>query len=892
MSVTIVTEKSSFAEHMATALGGMQGTYQGCDYEITHLNGHLYKFVDPEEMVPASLRDRYYSWDVAKLPWTVADLSWARRPRDEHASGIIRMVNEAIGRADEVVIATDLDPTGEGDLLFWEVIDELGLHTKTFSRMEFTDEMASSLQHAFTHRRPVTSMQSEGAYRKALYRAKFDYLSIQFTRIATAMAESCGQWMVVRQGRLKSAMVALVGDQLKAVQDYVKKPFFQNRFRDENGVIYTHAEEPTFPTAGEVPQVYRLSTVVHDGVERKHTSPPKLIDLSTLATILAGRGVSAKTVLNTYQSMYEKQLVSYPRTEDKTITPEQFNELAPLANRIAGVVGVDPVLLTHREPRSTHVKATGAHGANRPGPVVPASLAAVRDKFGKAGALIYEVLAKSYLAMLGADYEYDRHTGHVQDYPLFVGSVNVPQVMGWRAIFDPDPDETDEDTPAQGLGEHAAPFIHEGANPKPAHPTMKWLMKQLEKRTVGTGATRTSTYTKVISADTEYPLLVEGKGTRLSLAPAGEISWHLLPHTHIGDLGLTEQVYATMKAIEAGTATIDDSLAVVAQWVRDDLATMQTNMVTMRDALSLTSTPRASGTWAATGEDVSFSRSWGGHEFSDDEVSQLLDGKTISFSATSKDGRHFLVSGKLGHGTYEGHDFIGFQKETLQMTDANGEALPEKERAEGVWATTGETVSFTREWASHRFTDEEVTRLLAGETIDIEATSKTGQPFMAFGSLGHGTFEGKQFFGFQMEGMGRRDANGRALPPNQWCGHVFTLVEIDALTSGKSIEVMDCISSNGNTFACMLEFKSAKPGEPARIVPDFTRSLSQPPTSWCGVTFTPAQRDDLAAGKPVAGSGFVSKAGKKFDATVRWIEKDGRKQIVPEFAGGPRGKRR
>ena len=133
---------------------------------------------------------------------------------------------------------------------------------------------------------------------------------------------------------------------------------------------------------------------------RQATAPPKLLDLAALSSMLVGKGVKAKLTLATYQKMYEDQVVSYPRTEDKTITPEQFNELAPLVDRIAGVVGVDAGLLTHRQPRSTHVKAQGAHGANRPGPKVPASLDEVESRYGNAGRLIYETLAKNYLAML------------------------------------------------------------------------------------------------------------------------------------------------------------------------------------------------------------------------------------------------------------------------------------------------------------------------------------------------------------------------------------------------------------------------------------------------------------------------------------------------------------
>lgn len=135
------------------------------------------------------------------------DLSWKREPQ-KNVADVIKNLRAALGRGDEIVIATDLDPSGEGDLLFWEAVDELGFHGKQFSRMEFTDESKASIQKAFEQRRPVKSMQDEGDYRKAVYRSQWDFLSMQFTRIATAMGRQSGLDLVLRQGRLKSAMVS------------------------------------------------------------------------------------------------------------------------------------------------------------------------------------------------------------------------------------------------------------------------------------------------------------------------------------------------------------------------------------------------------------------------------------------------------------------------------------------------------------------------------------------------------------------------------------------------------------------------------------------------------------------------------------------------------------
>ncbi len=791
MVIGILTEKPSAARHFAAALGGASGTYDGERFVIAHARGHLYEFVEPHKMVDASLEARYEKWDLANLPWDAAAMDWSLEPIKDTVQ-VRNDLRSTLSRCDEIVCATDVDPTGEGGLIAVNAFLELGLRPKRWSRMYFTDEAPTSLRRAFSDRKPITSLADFDEYRKARYRAQFDLLSMQFTRIATNVARQCGQDAVLRQGRLKSAMVTLVGDQLRAYNDYVKRPFFQNRFRDENGVVYTSPEEPRHEREEQVPAQYELSTVVVDGTARKQLAPPRLLDLAALSSILVGKGVKAGLVLSTYQKMYEAQVVSYPRTEDKTITPEQFAELSPLIDKVAGVAGVDRELLTRREPRGTHVKRQGTHGANRPGPSVPSSLEAVEQRFGKAGRLIYETLAKNYLAMFAGDYVYEQHRGHVEKYPEFVGIANVPLSMGWKQVFDPDAgeDTSDEETEStKGLGRRAAPFVFEGANKHPEHPSMRWLMKQLETRDVGTGATRTSTYAEVTSTTTKHPLLVE-KGRRLLLAHAGELSWRLLPGTRIGDLSLTERVYTDMREIATGTgATAEERLAAVADWVREDIETMRKNGAVMRAALG-------------------------------------LDERVVSA------------------------------------------------RVEGVWQTApggARKVAFKKFWSRHEFTHTEVAQLLAGEKISFEATNKAGKPFAATGALGVGEHNGRRFVGFQPE-----------VPdgPTSWCGRRFTAAEKDALLAGRSIARSDWRSEKtGNTFACTVSWDAGA----RKIVPDFG-SDDDPPRSWCQVTFTEQQRQDLAAGKTIQGTGFVSgKSGRTFDAKLTWKRQGGKRKLVPSF---------
>lgn len=703
--IGILTEKPSACANFATALGGMSGSFQGQRYQLVSARGHLYEYKDPDEMVPDNLKLQYKSWDLKNLPWDETVFSWERKKKqgaDQALSGI----KTVLSTCDEIVIATDVDPSGEGELIAWEIFDELGYHNKKVSRMFFVDESEKEIQKAFLNRKPIPSMQGDMDFVKAQFRTRWDLLSMQFTRIATNCAPDRS---VLRQGRLKSAMIRITGEGLDAVANYKKVVKYTNKFRDENGVIYSSTDEPICDKKTDVSQSYHDSPVVLDNKSLKHTTPPKLIDLAGLSSRLSSKGVKAKQVLSVYQAMYEAKIVSYPRTEDKTITPEQFNDMLPLVDKIAKVVGVDPSLLTHRQPRPTHVKSGGAHGANRPGPNVPKALDDLK-KYGSCGPAIYEILAKSFLAMLSEDYEYESQKGHLQDYPKFTGSASVPKKMGWKAVF------TDDDTvddASSGLGRVASPYIADVVNPKPPTPTMKWLMKQLENNDVGTGATRVQTYSDVTSDQVKYPLLCEAKG-KLGMTRYGRMSYILLNNTLIGDVHTTEQLNQQMRQVAAGELDPKDGLYAVRAMVEHDRQVMQSNVATLKQEMPdieekpvVSQKAKYEGTWKR--KKVSFNREWGGHTFTDEECERLCNGEEIEITGlVSKKGNTYGVKGKLAKQKYNGHEYVGFLK--TGFADAG---VPD-------------------EYCKHRFSDQEKADLNAGKTIYVDGmVSSAGNVFGA-----------------------------------------------------------------------------------------------------------------------------------------------------------------
>lgn len=567
----ILCEKPSAAANYAKALGGRKGTFNGKKYEIVNSVGHIYEMLkNPEEQVKDELKEKYKNWDISSLPWHAKDLTF-RRVLKADCKEVNTAIKEAAEKCDEIVIATDDDVSGEGTLLAIEVIAGLKLKDKHYYRSFHIDESPKEIQKAMKNLTDLgNNPMNDPDFKKANFRSKWDYLSMQWTRLFCKL----GDGSLLRQGRLKSYMVWAVGEQTKLAQGYKKIPYYQNRFKDENGNIYTSKKEETYPNESDVPNKYKASEVVIDKTETKYSSPPALYDLSMLSASLAPKGYTSKQVLNTYQKMYEDHIVSYPRTDDKTITNEQFNEFLINADKIADLVGVDKSLLTHRTPRKTHVVDSGSHGANRPGSVVPSSLKEIESDYGECGVLIYKFVAHNSLAMLCEDYEYLQEKGHIKDYPDFVGVANIPQSLGFKQIFN---DEKEEDAENLGkhLGKNATPFIYEGFPPKPNMPTAKWLANLLKKNDVGTGATRTSIYGEITDETSKYPLLIDNKG-KITMTPFGVKSYMLLENTHIGDVKLTEKVYAQMEEVAKGSDPME-FLNQMEQLILEDIETVKEN---------------------------------------------------------------------------------------------------------------------------------------------------------------------------------------------------------------------------------------------------------------------------------------------------------------------------
>lgn len=674
----ILTEKPSARRNFEKALGGKSGQYKDFHFDLTNLRGHVLTLAEPEKQVPAEYANQYKDWKLENLPWDLSLFSWhntyikGTNPRTHKVESTKTLLDNLRSLSqkgfDAIVIATDTDPSGEGELLAWEAILAIGWQGQVL-RAHFMDESPKSIKQALDRLDDVSDFTKDGEFQKGQARSRWDYTSMQLTRVASIAAQQEGLHFISRQGRLKSAMLLKIYQQLEAIKNYKKVLFYEVRFKDDQGNIYKRlvksGETPGFRYPNQTDAEAELSNYSQSPVqvlkkELKQQEPPKLLDLSSLSALLSKEGFQAKEVLATYQKMYEDQVVSYPRTEDKTITPEQFNDLLPQVDAIAGLVGVDPSLLTHRTPRKSHVKAEGAHGANRPGSNMPESLAAL-SKYGPSASRIYDLLSRNYLAMLAENYEYEHAELALTNYPDFTSIVNTPVKMNWKLVFSDDQDE--DETERHKIGTLADPFVFEGSNTKPKAPTWKWLKTFLEKHDIGTGATRTSTYAELSSGKDAYIKDTKGK---INLTEKGLVSAFLVQDTYIANPKITKRIFDILDSVGKFEMSADKALETATQTVVNDMPVILNNakqikasLGQLKDFEKAKPKEKVTGTW--NGKEVNISKAWGTHKFTEKELENLLEGETIEFEAKSKAGKTYTAKGKLAEQSFKGRKFVGFK---------------------------------------------------------------------------------------------------------------------------------------------------------------------------------------------------------------------------------------
>ena len=324
----VIAEKPSVAQTIAAALGikGKQDGYiEGGGYLISWCVGHLVQLAEA-----AAYGEQYKKWSFDSLPILPEEWQYAVDP-DKGKQ--FKTIKELMHRADVSEVVNACDAGREGELIFRFVYEVAGCK-KPMRRLWISSMEDGAIKAGFAS---LKDGRDYGAlFASALCRAKADWLiGINATRLF-----SCLYGKTLNVGRVQTPTLKMLTDRDAAISHFQKEKYYHVRLdlsgaEAASGRISDKAEADALKGACEAETAVCVSLTR----EKKTAAPPKLFDLTSLQRE-ANRifGYTAKQTLDLAQSLYEKKLLTYPRTDSSYLTDDMEETAAKVIALLCGTL--------------------------------------------------------------------------------------------------------------------------------------------------------------------------------------------------------------------------------------------------------------------------------------------------------------------------------------------------------------------------------------------------------------------------------------------------------------------------------------------------------------------------------------------------------------------------
>ena len=327
----IVTEKPSVAISYAKILGvhGRQDGYlEGNGYLVSWCVGHLVELAPP-----SAYGEQYVKWNIADLPILPEKWQYLVSASTKKQFGILKKL---MHRADVNTVVNSCDAGREGELIFRLVYEQAGCK-KPVSRLWLSSMEDSAVRAGFANLKPST--EYDALYQAALCRERADWMvGINCSRLF-----SCLYGRPLAVGRVMTPTLAMTVEREVAIAAFVPKKFYTVALELTSGFVASSRRISEKAAAEKLLAGCReemVSTIQKITRKEKAENPPPLYDLTTLQRD-ANRllGYSAQQTLDYVQSLYEKQLTTYPRTDSCYIADEDEEMLEELAEELEDFLG-------------------------------------------------------------------------------------------------------------------------------------------------------------------------------------------------------------------------------------------------------------------------------------------------------------------------------------------------------------------------------------------------------------------------------------------------------------------------------------------------------------------------------------------------------------------------
>ena len=308
----IIAEKRSVAASIASALGATSRAdsfYEGNDLLVSWCVGHLVSPMDAAGYDPS-----FRKWHFEDLPILPEPFRYVLAPGKEAAFENLRALMD---RPDVDTIVNACDAGREGELIFRLVYEMAGCR-KPVRRLWISSMEDNAIREGFSDLCPGADY--EALYQSALCRQKADWLvGINATRLFSVLYHR-----TLNVGRVLTPTLAMLVERERKISQFKKEKYYVLRL-EVNGAEAVSEKFTDSTEAERAAAACKGAAVICTSVtrEQKKEQPPKLYDLTTLQRE-ANRllGYTAKQTLDYAQSLYEKKLLTYPRTDSRYLTSD------------------------------------------------------------------------------------------------------------------------------------------------------------------------------------------------------------------------------------------------------------------------------------------------------------------------------------------------------------------------------------------------------------------------------------------------------------------------------------------------------------------------------------------------------------------------------------------
>lgn len=419
----VIAEKPSVARSIATVIGATEkqnGYWQGSGYLVSWCIGHLVSFAEAGQY-----DEKYCKWRYEDLP--ILPQPWQFIVPDEKKQQF-EIVRALLNRSDVDSVTAATDAGREGELIFRFVYQMAGC-TKPVKRLWISSMEDAAIREGFANLRPDSDY--DALYQSALCRAKADWLvGINATRLFSVLYHK-----TLTVGRVQTPTLKMLVDRDAKILRFQKEKYYtvgiqSGSLKAGSGRIASMDEADTLRKACAGASAICFSVKR----EKKTEQPPKLYDLTTLQRE-ANRlfGFTAKQTLDYAQQLYEKKLLTYPRTDSQYLTEDMGQTAQHLVSDLLGLLPfAQGLALTAEVGRVLNSKKVSDHHAILPtAEFVKQGFAGLAESEYK----LMNLVCSKLLCAVAAPHEYETVTAVFSCAGNeFTAKGKTALVPGWKEI--------------------------------------------------------------------------------------------------------------------------------------------------------------------------------------------------------------------------------------------------------------------------------------------------------------------------------------------------------------------------------------------------------------------------------------------------------------------------